>query len=214
MRASTSTYICLLLAVALAVTAFQLARLQYRVKHTAAVVDKRTVVLENIHSRKSVRKFTAQAVADSDLVTIVKAGMAAPSGHDTRPWQFIIIKDRATMMKLRSKLEWARGLDQSTAAIVVCGDMSRVKPINKEFWITDASAATQNMLLAIEAMGLGAVWSTLYPGEDRMQHARDVLGLPKHIMPLCVLPIGYPTGVEKPKDKYNAEQVHWERWGR
>lgn len=207
-----SFYAILLLAAALAVTTFELVKLQHTSKQQPASVDKRAAVLENLHSRKSVRKFTSQAVSDSDLVMLVKAGMAAPSGHDARPWQFIIIKNKETMKKLRSKLEWARGLDGSTAAIVVCGDMSMVKPINKEFWITDASAATENILLAIEAMGLGGVWSTLYPGEDRMQHAREVLGLPAHVMPLCVIPIGYPTGVEKAKNKYNPAQLHWEKW--
>lgn len=115
-------------------------------------------------------------------------------------------------MQLREKLEWARGLDGSPAAIVVCGDLNKVDERNPDFWITDTSAATQNILLAIEALELGGVWSTIYPGKDRMDHTRKVLNLPDHIMPLCVIPLGYPTGVEKPKDKYDSTLIHWEKW--
>lgn len=175
-------------------------------------ISKKEALFSVIFNRKSVRKFTNQKVSMEQLDTIMKAGMAAPSGHDARPWQFVAITDRNVMLKLRKNLKWARGLDESTAAIVVCGDMNKIDPRNPEFWITDTSAATQNMLLAIEAMGLGGVWSTLYPGPERMEYARQVLGLPSYIMPLCVIPIGYPTGVEKPKDKYDKNNIHWESW--
>lgn len=169
-------------------------------------------ILSVIHNRKSVRNFQDKKVSKEDLITIMKAGMAAPSGHNAQPWQFIAIQDREIMMELRKELVWATALDQSPAAIVVCGDMSKVDERNPEFWITDSSAATQNMLLAIEGMGLGGVWCTLFPGDERMGHARRVLDLPDHIMPLCIIPIGYPTGVEQPKDKFNAENIHWGKW--
>ncbi len=202
--------VLLLFAVALSVTTYQLVALKK--KSTETDINKEEIVLSAIHNRKSVRKYTNQLVKKEDLVKIIKAGMAAPSGHDTRPWQFIAITDRTIMMQLREKLEWARGLDGSPAAIVVCGDLNKVDERNPDFWITDTSAATQNILLAIEALGLGGVWSTIYPGKDRMVHTRQVLNLPDHIMPLCVIPLGYPTGVEKPKDKYDFTLIHWEKW--
>lgn len=200
------------MALALVIIAYQNLSLRKELVEAPRTVDKAQVVLDNIHARKSVRKFTSQQVPDSLLELLMKAAMAAPTGHDARPWQFIITKDHAVMKALRSNLKWARGLDYSQAAIIVCGDMRKVKPENKEFWITDCSAATENILLASEALGLGAVWSTLYPGEDRMQHARNVLGLPSYLMPLCVIPVGYPAEEVQPKIKYDPSRVHWEKY--
>lgn len=208
-----SHLLSLLLAIALFLSTYKMVEMKHHaVAHMQEGVSAEEAVLSVIHNRKSVRNYTDKTVSDEDLVTILKAGMAAPTGFNAQPWQFIAIKDRNTMLELRKELVYASGLDGSPAAIVVCGDMSKVREEAPEFWITDASAATQNMLLAIEAMGLGGVWSTLYPGEDRMEHARKVLNLPEHIMPLCVIPIGYPTGVEKPKMKFKEENIHWEKW--
>lgn len=204
----------LLLAVALVVVSYQL----YAQKHQDVKVEKPEIksteqaVLENIHKRKSVRFFTEQELTKDQLVTILKAGMAAPTGHDKRPWQFVTITDKSVMKELRKGLVWAKGLDTSPAAIVVCGDMHKVDKRNPQFWITDTSAATQNMLLAIEAMGLGGVWCTIYPGEDRMDYARKVLNLPDYIMPLAVVPVGYSQGREKPKEKYDPKNIHWQKW--
>lgn len=208
-----SHLLSLLLAIALFISTYKLVELKNPTEtNENQPVGKKEAILDVIHSRKSVRNYTDQSVSKEILTEIMKAGMAAPTGHDKRPWQFIAITDRKLMMELRKELQWASGLDGSPAAIVVCGDMSKVDERNPEFWITDTSAATQNILLAIEGMGLGGVWSTLYPGNERMEHARKVLNLPKHIMPLCVIPLGYPTGVEKAKDKFDATNIHWDKW--
>ncbi|WP_066631916.1 nitroreductase family protein [Labilibacter marinus] len=208
-----SHILSLLLAIALFLSIYKLAEVKNEIKNTSeSTSSKEEAILSVIHNRKSVRNYTDQPVSDEDITTILKAGMAAPTGFNAQPWQFIVIKDRNTMMELRKELVYARGLDGSPAAIVVCGDMTKVREEAPEFWITDTSAATQNMLLAMEGMGLGGVWSTLYPGVERMAHARKVLNLPEHIMPMCVIPFGYPTGVEKPKVKFDANNIHFEKW--
>ena len=176
------------------------------------VKSSREVVLDVINNRKSVRFYSDEKVKDEDINTILKAGMAAPTALDLRPWKFIVIKNKETMKVMRKGLVYAKGLDESPVAIVVCGDMTKVHKGNPEFWITDTSAATENMLLAMEAMGLGGVWSAIYPSEQGMSYIREVLGLPETIMPLCVIPFGHPKGVEKAKDKYDASNIHWEKW--
>lgn len=177
-----------------------------------AAQSKKDAVLSVIHNRKSVRKYTSQNVKKEDMEILLKAAMAAPTGHNAQPWQFIAIKDTSTIHKFHKGLPWNKQLLEANAAIVVCGDMKKVHEYDPEFWITDASAASQNILLAIEAMGLGGVWCTLYPGNDRMDLARNILNLPDYIMPLCIIPIGYPTGIEKPKNKFKPENIHWEHW--
>jgi len=201
------------MAIALLVMSYKIGALSHGgAASPAQSASRKETALSVIHNRKSVRVFTDQKVSKSDLDTIVRAGMAAPTGLDARPWQFIVTTDRGIMLELRKELGYAKGLDTSPAAIVVCGDMKKVNPKEPEFWITDTCAATENMLLAIEAMDLGGVWCTIYPGEDRMTHARKVLNLPNYIMPLCVIPIGYPAGENFPKDKYDPTTIHWEKW--
>ena len=193
-----------------------LARLVYIINTAEAVpvVDKKTVVLENIFSRKSVRSFTDEPVEKSALDTLVRAAMAAPTGRDMRPWKFVIINEREMMDSLSVALPYAKMLTQAQAAIVVCGDMSVTDKNGNPSgnWTFDCSAATENLLLAAEAMGLGAVWTGVHPYEDRLAAVTAALGLPKHIIPLNLIPIGHPKGKPQPKDKFNADNIHYNGW--
>jgi nitroreductase len=169
--------------------------------------------LEIIHERKSVRNYTDQKVDREQLETLVRAGMAAPTAVNKQPWAFVTVDDRATLDSLGAHLPYAKMLKKASAAIIVCGDMTKaLEGWEQEFWIQDCSAATQNILLAAEASGLSAVWTAAYPAEDRMQTVTSILGLPEHIIPLNVIPIGYPTGNEAPKDKWKPENLHWNKW--
>lgn len=167
-------------------------------------------VLRVIHNRKSVRHFTEQAITKKQLVTLVKAGMAAPSAVDRRSWAFYIVTNRQKLNEMGSVLPYAKMLPQAPAAIVVCGDLIKAgNLLEDEYWVYDCSAATENILLAAESMGLGAVWTATYPGNERADHVSRILDLPEHHMPLNVIPIGYPTGVDKPKDKWEPENLKW-----
>lgn len=169
--------------------------------------------LETIFSRKSVRRYTNQQVSREQLTLLAKAGMAAPSAVDKRPWVFVAVTDRAMLDKLADVLPYAKMLRQATAAIMVGGDMNKTLGGDaKAFWIQDCSAATQNILLAAESIGLGAVWTGVHPNAEREKAVANVLQLPENIVPLNVIVIGYPTGVEKPKDKWNEQLLHWEKW--
>jgi nitroreductase len=169
--------------------------------------------LEIIHQRKSVRNFTDQKVSKNQLGTLVKAGMAAPTAVNKQPWAFVAIDNRTSLDQLGDALPYAKMAKKASAAIIVCGDLSKaLEGWEQEFWIQDCSAATQNILLAAESMGLGAVWTAAYPAKDRMKSVIDILNLPKHIIPLNVIPIGYPEGVQQPKDKWKPENLHWNKW--
>jgi nitroreductase len=102
-------------------------------------------------------------------------------------------------------------LFQAQAAIVVCGDMEKAGNLKEQaYWVQDCSAATQNILLAAESIGLGAVWTAAFPYDDRTKVVIETLNLPGHHVPLNVIPIGYPTGEDKPKDKWKPENVFWQ----
>lgn len=164
--------------------------------------------LDTIFNRKSVRKYTERPVEKAMLETLARAGMAAPSSKDRRPWEFIIVTDRKLLDAMGEGLPLARMLKDTKQAIVVCGDTVK----SENAWYLDCSAAAQNILLAAESMGLGAVWTAAYPYPDRIKVVREVLNLPNHLVPLTVIPVGYPQGSEKPKVKFNKQQIHYNSW--
>lgn len=169
--------------------------------------------IKAIHSRKSVRHYTDEDVSQDQLEVLLKAAMAAPSARNMQPWAFICITKRDTLDQLANGLPYAKMLFRAKAAIVVCGIPDKSGQDSPEgYWVQDCSAATQNILLAAEALGLGAVWTGVYPRPERISIVRDVLGIPETVFPLNVIPIGYPDEIDKPKDKFREENIMWEGW--
>ena len=167
--------------------------------------SKSKAVLENIAERKSVRKYLNKTVEEDKIDAMVKAGMAAPSGMDRRPWEFVVVTDREALDSMAAKLPYAKMLTNAPLAIVVCGDTTL-----SSYWYLDCSAAAQNILLAAESLGLGAVWTAAYPYEDRMEVVRKYIALPENILPLCVIPFGYPAVQQQPKQKYDEKKIHYQ----
>ena len=169
-------------------------------------------VLENIHSRKSVRQYTSEPVSQEDIETLLRAAMAAPTAVNFQPWRFVVINERENLDALSEKLPYAKMLQSAPLAIVVCGETLWMGGNENPFWAQDCSAATQNILLAAEALGLGAVWTAAYPDEMRCEAISSALGLPSTVKPLCVIPIGHPAGDDQPKDKWKPENIHYGKW--
>lgn len=168
---------------------------------------------EVILRRASVRKFTGEAVPKEKLEAILRAGFAAPSAVDVRPWAFVAVTERAKLDELASGLPYAKMLGTAGAAIVVCGLPDKDATFARLHWVADCSAATENILLAATSLGLGAVWTAAYPYEDRLGHVRKTLGIPATVVPLNVIPIGVPAlPYPKAKDKYDEGALHLERW--
>jgi nitroreductase len=163
-----------------------------------------------IFTRRSIRKYTPQPVPEELVTELLKSAMAAPSAGNEQAWQFIVIRDRALLDAVPKFHPYSAMLKYASVAILVCGDLSREK--FKGFWVQDCSAATQNILLAATARGLGAVWTALHPVEDRVAGMRKLLGLPEHIIPLALVPIGYPDEHPGPADRFDAARVHRDRW--
>jgi nitroreductase len=169
--------------------------------------------LATIHSRKSVRHYIDKPVSKESLETLLRAGMAAPTAGDKRPWAFVAVNDKATLLALANEMPYGKMLMKAGAAIVVCGIPAKSFPgITQDFWIQDCSALTENILLAAESMGLGAVWLGVHPMPDRIDAVRRVLKIPAGTIPLCIVSIGYPVGDEKPKDKFDPSNIHWNKW--
>jgi flavin reductase (DIM6/NTAB) family NADH-FMN oxidoreductase RutF/nitroreductase len=166
--------------------------------------------LRVIHNRKSVRHFTNQSVSKQQIEVLLRAGMAAPTAVNRQPWAFYVVTEREKLDAMGEQLPYAKMLFQAQAAIVVCGDMEKAgNLVEKGYWVQDCSAATENILLAAESIGLGAVWTAAYPYDERTEVVIKELNLPEKHIPLNVIPIGYPTGEDIPKDKWKPENIFW-----
>ena len=169
--------------------------------------------IEIIMARKSVRSYTSRPVEKEKVDIMLKAAMAAPSAVNKQPWAFIVIDDRDVLNKLAEVLPYAKMSAEAPMAIVVCGDLSKALNGEKDrYWMLDCSAASENLLLAAESMGLGAVWTAVYPENDRIAKVRSVLSLPDHIIPFNLIPVGYPQHREESKDKFKTENIHYNKW--
>ena len=169
--------------------------------------------VSTILTRTSIRAYTSQPVEQEKVETLLRAAMAAPTARDCRPWAFVVVKDRKVLDAIADTLRNARMAAKAQLAIVVCGDMTKAMDgEGRDFWIQDASAATENLLIAATAQGLGAVWTGIYPSAERTLTCRELLGLPEHIIPLNIIPIGYPAGEVTPKDKWDPTIIHTDRW--
>jgi nitroreductase len=169
-------------------------------------------ILNVIHNRKSVRSFTGKSVTDEELDVLLKAAMAAPSAVNCQPWEFITITNREILDALGDALPYAKMIYKAGAAIIVCGVPANAHKHMIEYAVIDPALASENLLLAAEAIGLGAIWTAAYPYPDRMESVKKILCIPDDIIPLNVIPIGHPTGEDLPKNKYNKGKIHLEKW--
>jgi len=166
--------------------------------------------MDAILTRRSIRKYTDQPVSDELVTDLLRAAMAAPSAGNQQPWHFVIIRERRTLDQLAVVHPYASMAPKAQVAIAVCGDLSL--ETNEGYWVQDCAAATENLLIAAETKGLGAVWLGVYPREDRVSNIRALLGLPDRVIPLSVVPIGYPADHPGPADRYDPDRIHHERW--
>jgi nitroreductase len=167
--------------------------------------------LDAIFTRRSIREYTSQMIPEDLVHEILAAAMQAPSAGNQQPWHFILVTERKQLDALADELPFGKMLKAASLGVVVCVDLELEK--YSGFWVQDCSAATQNLLLAAHARGLGAVWVGVYPVEERVESLKQVLGLPEQVVPLCVVPLGYPaTKPEPPGRRYDKTRLHYNRW--
>jgi nitroreductase len=166
--------------------------------------------LDFILTRRSIRKFANRPVADELVTQLLRAAMAAPSAGNQQPWHFVVMTDRTVLDAVPAFHPHAAMIREAPLAIAVCGDLSLEK--HQGMWTLDCSAATQNLLLAVNALGLGAVWLGIYPRAERMAGMKELLGLPETVIPFSLVPIGYPNEHKPPADRYQESRVRRNRW--
>lgn len=166
--------------------------------------------MEAILSRRSIRKYTSDPVDDETVAKLLEAAMAAPTAANQQSWRFVVIKDRALLEKIPDVHPYSSMTPGAAVVIAVCGETEDTK--HPGYWVQDCAAATQNLLLAAHALGLGAVWLGVHPREERSEGIRALLGLPKHVAPLSLVAIGHPAEAKPPAGRFDPAKVHLERW--
>jgi nitroreductase len=165
-------------------------------------------MLDLIKARRSVRKYTQEPVTNAQVQALLEAAMAAPSASNRQPWEFVVVRDRDVRQQLAKTHAWSGMAAGAPVVFVVLGDERR-----SVTWVEDASAATQNLLLAAAALGLGAVWVGIYPSLEQEAHVRRVLEIPEGKRVLCLVPVGHPAEQKPPRTQYDPDKVHYERYG-
>jgi len=163
-------------------------------------------ILDFICKRRSVRRFQKRPIPEEILEVLMKAAMAAPSGNNAQPWEFVIVRDPKIKESLSRVHSWVYMAAAAPVAIVVLGNK------NSEWWKDDCAAATENLLLAAANLGLGTVWCGIK--EEAAKVVRKILGVAGNMAVLCIIPIGYPAESPPPHTKYRKDKVHWDQYAK
>ena len=166
--------------------------------------------LEAIFTRRSIRKFTPELVSEDVVEKLLEAAMSAPSAHNQQPWQFVVIQDRDILGRIPVFHPYSTMLKSAPLAILVCGDSTCFK--SPDYWPQDCAAATQNILLAARALGLGTVWMGVYPKDPLISGMRNLFGIPEQVAPFSLIAVGHPAE-EKPRaNRFDEQRIHYDRW--
>ena len=161
--------------------------------------------LDWIFRRRSIRTYTDLPVTDEQVALLMRAAMAAPSANDRRPWSFVVVRAAERRIALAKVHQWSYMCTNAPLVIAVVGD-----PELSSHWVEDCSAATENLLLAVTGLELGAVWVAIYPHLDREARVRQLLEIPERFRVLCLVPIGQPAETKQPRTRYDESKVHVE----
>lgn len=163
-------------------------------------------VAQALLKRRSIRKFTAEPVSAADVDALVHAAMAAPSACNSQPWEIYVVTKPALLEKFRTATPHTNM--NAPLAFVICGNKNRYIENAPMFWVQDTSAATENLLLRVTDLGLGAVWCGIQPNPDKMAVVSDILQLPADHEPLNIIWVGHPAEERSARDWYNEDYVH------
>jgi len=168
--------------------------------------------LSLIFGRRSIRAYQQAPVSDEIVSDLLAAAMAAPSACAKDPWRFVVVRDRPTLQALAAALPNGRMIADAPVGIVVCGDLAAAHGGELSYLLQDCSAAIENLLLAVHALGLGACWLGVHPRQPRIEAFTEILGLPDTIVPVSAIALGWPAEEKPARTRFEASYVHRERW--
>ena len=165
-------------------------------------------VKEALLKRRSIRKFKEDKISEELINELLIAAMSAPSACNKKPWEFFVITNEEKLQELKKPSRFARY--DAPLAIVVCGNLSKALPLQlSTYWIQDCSAATQNILLRVTDLGLGAVWCGAHPQKNVEKKIKKILDLSDKLVPLNIIFIGHPNQEVEPRTQLEEKKIHY-----
>ena len=162
--------------------------------------------MNSIFHRTSVRKYTEQPVEQEKIEKILRAGMAAPSAMNQQPWEFYVVENKEVLEKLSKCSQYAGSVEKSAVTFVVC---YRNDSLRADYREIDCTACTENMLLEIDHLGLGAVWIGIAPIRERMDDVAKVLDMPENLSAFALIACGYPESIREQQDRFEENRIHY-----
>lgn len=203
-----STYLIILLALALVFVSYK-----WISSSSPEIVSMQASTIGDIMTRTSVRAYSGKEVESEKIDTLLRAAMAAPTAGNKQPWRFVVINDKDILDSISDNFHTMTMAKDASFAVVMCGDTTATfSGEARGYWVEDVSAASENLLLAAHAIGLGAVWCGIYPQMARVRQFSEMLHLPENIIPMACICVGYPSGETIPKDKWKPEYIHYNTW--
>lgn len=167
-------------------------------------------IQEALLNRRSIRKYKDQKISEEDINRILKAAMYAPSAMNLQAWHFVVIDNKEILVETVKSIPYAEMLNQSSVAILVCGDSSVEK--NESWLLQNCSAAIQNILLSAYGLGIGSCWIAIHGMDDVYKNIKAQFKLPEHIVPVSVISLGYPDEDLKAEERFKEEKIHYNNW--
>lgn len=203
------TYLIILLAIGLIFVTYKWIKASSAERNAPAVKS----TIEDIMTRTSVRAYSDRKITSGQIDTLLRAAMAAPSAGNKQPWRFIVVDKKELLDSISTNFNTMTMAKNAQLAVIMCGEPAATFSGEGEgYWIQDVSAASENLLLAAHAMGLGAVWCGIYPISDRVRKFSELFSIPDNITPMACICVGYPKAEQKPKDKWNPGHVRYNQW--
>lgn len=164
--------------------------------------------IECITTRRSIRKYKNIDIKDEDIQEILMCAMSAPSARNQQPWYFCVIKNKEVLNTIAQNHPFAKMLYDAPLAIAVCGYVQT--DMQKNYWVHDCSCATQNILLSAHSKGIGSVWVSVHPREERMAMVKEVLDIKDEtIQPLVIVALGYPDEIKSYENRYDKNKISY-----
>jgi len=160
--------------------------------------------IEALKTRRSVRAYQPHPASRQMLADLVDCGRLAATAINIQPWEFVVVTSQETRQAIADLTDHGRFIAQAAACIAVLS-----RPV--KYYLEDGSAATQNILLAAHAHGLGACWIA----GDKKPYAdaiRKLLGAPDGFKLVSLIAVGYPAEQPVREKRALEDVVHWEKY--
>jgi len=155
-------------------------------------------------------KIEQNSISAETIHEMVGTALKIPSVAKGQPTQFVVLNDIEALSRAAEVVPLSPHTMHALAAIIVCGDLNKAE--DKDKWMLDCEAASQQLLQTAYTKGLGAYKSSIYPDRDRIYGMTVMLGLPDHIIAHSYVSLGYPVKFSSSDDSYSNERVHYNSW--